>query len=132
MAKNGTNAMPCVPHRSSSVISGRCLQPVAVLHADHRRDRPCLGQLLRADPGYAQMADQPGGTQRSEGGEMFSDRRAFGAARDAQVDHVEVISAELAQILLNLPAQLARLGPVPLTRRVAARPDLVVITRSSG
>src|SRR5262249_20731813 len=35
------------------VISGRCLQPVAVLHADHRRDRPRLGQLLRADPGYA-------------------------------------------------------------------------------
>jgi hypothetical protein len=51
------------------VISGRCLQPVAVLHADHRRDRACLGQLLRADPGYAQMADQPGGTQRSERGE---------------------------------------------------------------
>ena len=50
------------------------------------------------------MADQPGGTQRGERGEMLADRRALGAARDAQVDHVEVISAELAQVLLHLPA----------------------------
>ena len=44
---------------------------------------------------------------------------------DAQVHHVEVVAAELAQVLLDLAAQLLRGGlRQPLARRVAARPDL--------
>ena len=43
----------------------------------------------------------------------------------AQVHHVEVVAAELAQVLLDLAAQLVGPGPgPPLPRRVAARPDL--------
>jgi len=44
----------------------------------------------------------------------------------AQVHQVEVVTAQLAQVLLDLAAQLTRPGPgQPLTRRIAARPTLV-------
>jgi hypothetical protein len=38
----------------------------------------------------------PAARNAASAAKMFSDRRAFSAARDPQVDHVEVISAELA------------------------------------
>ena len=106
------------------VPSGRELDAEPVLHADHRRDRPeprpgAAGLIA----GQAQMADQPGVAQLGQRAEVLGDR--VRCRTDAQVHHVEVVAAELAQVLLDLAAQLFRPGPgQPLPRRVAARPDL--------
>ena len=52
-------------------------------------------------------------------------RRVTRAQLVAPVHHVQVISAELAQVLLDLAAELVRPGRgQPLARRVPARPDL--------
>ena len=75
------------------------------------------------------MADQPGVAQPGQRAEVRSEWRP---ARP-QVDHVEVVAAELAQVLLDLAAQLLGRG------RSAQPPDgsrpgptLVAMTRSSG
>lgn len=68
------------------------------------------------------MADEPGLAQVGQCAEALGDRIV---ADDAQVDHVEVVAAELAQVLLDLAAQLSRGGMgEPLARRVPAGSDL--------
>ena len=78
------------------------------------------------------MADEPGVAQLGQRAEVLGDR--VGAARRAQVDHVEVVAAELAQVLLDLAAQLVRPWPQAATRptRPGPGPTLVTMTRSSG
>ena len=106
---------------------------VAVLHADHRRDGLGLGEVLGADVGEAQVADQAGVAQVGERAEVLGDRAAAQPVR-AQVHHVEVVAAELAQVLLDL-----RRAAAPGGRRGQPPPDgsrpgptLVTMTRSSG
>ena len=77
------------------------------------------------------MADQPGVAQVGQRAEVLGDRAL---AEGAQVHHVEVVAAELAQVLLDLAAQL--LGPRPGQplpgRRRGPGPTFVAMTRSSG
>lgn len=76
------------------------------------------------------MPDQPGVAQFGQRTDVLGERR--GAER-AEVHHVEVVTAEGAQVLLDLAAQLfgARPGQ-PRTGRVAAGTDLGDDDRSSG
>jgi hypothetical protein len=81
-----------------------------------------LGQVLRAGVGYPEVADQADVAQLGQRTEVPGDRVQPG---QAQVYQVQVIAAELAQVLLDLPAQLGRGGLVqPLAGRVPARADL--------
>lgn len=103
-------------------MSGPHADAVHVLYADHRCDGLGLGEVFGADVGDAQVADEPGVAQSGQCAETFGDRIG---SDDAQVHHVEVVTAELAQVLLDLAAQLLRGGMgQPFTRRVPARPDL--------
>ena len=98
-------------------------EPVPVLHAHHRGDRPGLGQLRRRHPGHAQVPDQPGPLQLGQRAERLGDRGHAG--HHPQVHHVEHVPAELPQVLLNLAAQLVRPGRLgPPAGRVAGRADL--------
>ena len=97
-------------------------EAVGVLHAYHRRDLLGLGEVLRAGVGYPEVADQADVAQLGQRTEVPGDRVQPG---QAQVYQVKVIAAELAQVLLDLPAQLGRGGLVqPLASRVPARADL--------
>lgn len=79
---------------------------VPVLHADHRGDGLCLGQVFRCDAGDSEVADQPRLAQLGQRAEVLGDGLL---AHDAQVDDVEVVAAQLAQVLLDLTAQFV--GP---------------------
>jgi hypothetical protein len=96
---------------------------VPVLHADHRRDGPGLVELSHGDAGDAELPDQPGVAQVGQGGEPLGQRIL---ALHPQVDHVEMVAAELAQVLLDLAAQLVR----PDGSRPG--PTLVTMTSPSG
>ncbi len=68
------------------------------------------------------MPDQPRLAQLGERAEVFGDGVL---PHPAQVDDIEVITPELAQILLDVPAQLVRPGGgAPLTVVVAVGADL--------
>ena len=68
------------------------------------------------------MADQPGVAQVGQRAEVLGDRVQPG---QAQVHHVEMVAAELAQVLLDLAAQLVRGGlGQPVAGRIPARADL--------
>ena len=104
------------------VLPGAVAEAVRVLHAYHRRDLLGLGQVLRAGVGYPEVADQADIAQLGQRAEVPGDRVQPG---QAQVYQVQVIAAELAQVLLDLPAQLGGGGLVqPLAGRVPARADL--------
>ncbi len=94
-------------------------QPVPVLHAHHRRDLHRLGQLLRPDVGDAEVPDQSRFAQFGEGAEVLGDGAGLPVhpRAPAQVDDVEVVEPELADVLLDLGAQLLR--PRVLERAVA-------------
>jgi hypothetical protein len=95
---------------------------VPILHADHRRDGPRLVELFDTHIGNAQVPDEPGLAQPGQHTEVLGYRTLAGAA---QVHHIEVVEAELAQVLLHLPAQLVGRRPgQPLTRRAPAGADL--------
>ena len=98
------------------LFRGGCADAIGVLHADDRRDGLGLGQVRGRGVGDAQVPDQHA--------EMLGDRARRPPLRQPQVDHVEMVPAELAQVLLDLAAQLPWRGPQPLTRRIAAWPDL--------
>src|SRR3984957_15298924 len=106
------------------------LEAVPVLHADDRRDQQGLGQLIDGDVGDAQVADQAGVAELGQRAEALGDGLLVRPA--AQVHHVEVVAAELAQVLLDLAAQLVGAGRGPFAPRIPARPPLVVTTRSPG
>src|SRR4029453_2054655 len=78
-----------------------------LLHAYHRRDLLGLGQVLRAGVGYPEVADQTGVAQFGQRAEVPGDRVPPG---QAQVHQFQAVAAELAQVLLDLPAQLGRGG----------------------
>ena len=74
------------------------------------------------DVGDAEVADQACLAQLCESTEVLGYRLL---AHPAQVDEVEVVSAELAQVLLHMTAQILRTGRgAPLPRVVAVRADL--------
>ncbi|KEF08404.1 hypothetical protein ADK78_05640 [Kitasatospora aureofaciens] len=81
------------------LLLGRCAHPVHVLYADHRCDGPGLGEVVGADVGQAQVADEAGRAQFGECAEAFGDGID---ADDAQVHHVQVVAAELARVLLRV------------------------------
>jgi len=98
------------------------VEAVVVLDADHWRDGLGLRQMLRLDAGDTQVSDQPGITEVSQGAEVVGNRVI---PAPAQVDDVEVIAAELPQVLLDLAAQLLGRGHgQPLPRRIPSRSDL--------
>jgi hypothetical protein len=67
------------------------------------------------------MSNEPGVAQPCQHTEMFGDRSG---AEGAKVDHVEVVSAQLADVLLNLNAELLGRRPrQPLTRGVTPGSD---------
>jgi hypothetical protein len=104
------------------VLPGAMAQAVGVLHAYHRRDLLGLGQVLRAGVGYPEVADQAGVVQFGQRAEVPGDRVQPG---QAQVYQVQAVAAELAQVLLDLPAQLGRGGlGQPVTGWVPAGADL--------
>ena len=97
---------------------------------DHRGDGLGLGQVRWPDAGDAQLADQPGVAQLGQRAEMLGDR--IGGV-GAEVHQVEVVAAELAQVLLDLAAQLPGGGPgQPPPDGSRPGPTLVAMTRSSG
>ncbi len=104
------------------LLLGPGAEPVQVLYADHRRDGPGLGEVFGLHVGQAEVADEPGLAQLGQGAEALGDRIG---PDDAQVHHVEVVAAELAQVLLDLAAQLLRGGVrQPLPGRASAGADL--------
>lgn len=113
---------PCPARRRPAELplGGRRPGAEGVLHADHRR----LGELRGSDVGQAEVADETGVAQGGQGGEVPGDRAGPVAGRDAEVDHVQVVAAQPAQVLLDLAAELPGGGPGPLAGRGAARPDL--------
>ena len=128
--KNGTNAMRCSPQLSSSASARVMADAVPVLDADHRRDGLGLGEVVGLDVGEAQVADESGLAQVGQCAEVLGDGVR---ADDAQVHHVEVVAAELAQVLLDLAAQLAGAWPGSHSPEGSrAGPTFVVMTRSSG
>ncbi len=76
-------------------------QAVAVLDADHRRDRARLRKVGELDAGDAQVPDQAGVAELSQRADVLGYRRHGRHA--PQVHHVQVVTAELAQVLLYLP-----------------------------
>lgn len=100
----------------------REVEAVLVLHAHHRRDGQRLGEVPGFDVGDREVPDQPRVAQFGQRAEVLGDRVL---PHTAQVHHVEVVAAKLAQVLLDMAAQV--LGPgrgAPLPRVVAERPDL--------
>lgn len=98
------------------------IEPEAVLHAHHRRDGAGLLEVARLHVGEAEVADQSLLAQFGERAEVLGDGVL---AHPAQVHHVQVVAAELTQVLLDVAAQVvgAR-GGAPLPRAVPERPDL--------
>ena len=128
MAKNGTNATPCSAHSSTSASSSRrAVRPYwfcthttgAIASASVRWSAATLEMpRWRIRPASRSSASAPNRSASEPSPAV--ERRA-----DAQVDDVEVVEAELADVLLDLAAQL--LGPgrrQPVAGRVAAGADL--------
>ena len=78
------------------------IEAEAVLDADDRGDGLRLVQLADADVRDAEVPDQARGPQVGQRAEVIGDGVQSRIA--AQVDHVEVVAAELAQVLLDLAA----------------------------
>lgn len=93
------------------------IDAVTVLDAHHRRDRLGLRQVRRPDVGQAQVPDQPRVAQFGQLPEVLGHRLQVVLA---QVDHVEMVAAELAQVLLDLAAQFVGAGHRPAGFRLRA------------
>ena len=74
-----------------------------VLHGGDRGDRAGLGQLRGIDVAHPQVPDQALFAELCEHGEPLGDRLAAGCIppADPQVDQVEMIKAEFAQVSLD-------------------------------
>ena len=95
----------------------------AVLHADDRDDRLRLRELLEPDVGHAQICRTRPASRSSARAPKCSPIEP--GPEGAQVDQVEVVTAELAQVLLHLAAQLLRGRPgQPPAGGVTPRADL--------
>ena len=99
-----------------------------VLHADDLGDGAPLRDLRRRDVAEPDMADQALSLQLGERGERRFDRPFGGpvhAEHDAQVDDVEHVEAEVAQVVVNRARQFLgakRPGSTTRPRRAARRP----------
>ena len=103
-------------------------QIVVVLHADDLADPASFRDLRRRDVAQPDVTHQALPLQFGEHGERRLDR-AFGGSMDAehaaQVDHVEHIEAEIAQIVVHRLSQLlGREGRNPRSVRAAPGADL--------
>ena len=124
------------------VVLAACRDAVLVLDADDGSDRLRLGQVFRADVRDAEFADQALLSQFGQRAEAVGERTgpAFQAHADPEVDHVEVVAAELAQVFLDLPAQLLRAcrirkpvsGGVPSGADLCGDDQVVHIGRQRG
>ena len=81
---------------------------VEVLHADDGRDRLRLGDLLGGDGADAEVPDQPVLLHLRERGELLLDGAGLGAVEgaEAEVDGVEHVEAEVAEVVVDRLAQL--------------------------
>lgn len=114
------------------VVGGgvRAAQSVLVLDADHRCDRLGLREVPGFDGGDPEMPDEPGLAQLGQRAEVLGDGVL---PHPAQIDDIEMVAAQLPQVLLDMAAQLvgAR-GRAPLPEYSRCGPTLVTTTRSSG
>ncbi len=102
-----TGAAAPAPRPGAPMPNGFCTHTTGAMA---RASARCSGRRV----GQPQVADQPGVAEVGQRAEVVGDRaRRCAARRDAQVHHVEVVAAELAQVLLDLAAQLLRRGPPP-------------------
>jgi hypothetical protein len=87
---------------------------VAVLHGDDRDDLAGLGELRTGDAAEPQMTDQPLTLQVGQGAQRLHQRHVVGnqqpVAADAQVHQLEPVHPQLPQVVLDLVAELRRLG----------------------
>ena len=79
-----------------------------VLHGGDRGDRAGPGELCGVDVADAQVPDQARLAQLRQRGEPLGDRFAAGRVlrADPQVDQVEPVNAELAEVVLRQAAEL--------------------------
>jgi hypothetical protein len=75
--------------------------PAPLRPDDDRRDGPGLCKIFGTGVGDAEVADQAGVAQLGQRADVFGDR---GLAGYPQVHQVEMVAAELAKILLDLPS----------------------------
>ena len=103
-------------------------QIVLVLHAGDAADAPGVRDLARRDVAQADVTDQPLLLQLGERGERFVQRSLGGAVHvehRPQVDHLEPLQAQVAQVVVHRLAQLLRReGRVPGSVRAAHRAHL--------
>ena len=117
-------------------VAGVVVHVEGVLHGGHRGNRAGLGELGGVDVADAQVADEALVAQRGQRREAVTDRFAAGPVlrADAQVDQVEPVNAELAEVLLRLgraAVQALPAGPgTPSGPSIG--PTLVAITRPRG
>jgi hypothetical protein len=113
----------CFAQVDQAVLVGpAAVEGIGVLDTGHRRDGLGLGEIVGPDAGDAEVPDEPGVAKFGQCAEVLGD--GVGGL-PAEVDEVEVITAELAQVLLDLAAQLrGRGGFLPLPGSVAGRADL--------
>ena len=103
-------------------------QVVMVLHADDRRRSGAFRDLRGGDVAQADVAHQALALQLGQHGERRLDRALGGAMdveHDAQVDDVEHVEAEVAQVVVHRLRQFfaaRRPGSTSRPRRAGRRP----------
>ena len=128
--KYGTYAMCCSAVAASIASSARVGEVVEVLHARHRGDPLRLGQLVEADRAQAQVPDQALLPQLGERLELRTDgvrsrRAVIDPGEGPEVDHIEQVEPEPAEVVVHLRAQrLWQVAGQPAAPLVADHPDL--------
>jgi hypothetical protein len=89
------------------VVDPAVVDAVPVLYCDHGRDLLSLRKVLHTNIRQPQMPNQAGLAEFSQYSEVLGDRLESGLA---QVDQVQAVQPELAQIVLDQAAKLTRLG----------------------
>jgi hypothetical protein len=84
--------------RAQVFVADAMVEAVPVLYAHDRGDGLGLREMVRADIGDAQVPDQAGVAQFRERSEVLGDRVE---AVQAEVDYVQMVPAELTQVLLD-------------------------------
>jgi hypothetical protein len=101
---------------------------VVVLHADDVRDGARLRDLPGRHVAEADMTDEPLALELGQGGERRLDRalgRPVDVEHEAQIDDIERVDAEVAQIVMDRARKLGgRHRKVPRRVRAAPRADL--------
>ena len=107
---------------------------VMVLQADDLGDAVCLLELAGGHVAQAELSDQALPLELGQGRKLFLDRALVRLenAADAQVDHVERVNPEVAEVVVDGGAREVCRGERGNPRCVPPRtvPTLVTITRS--